>query len=69
MDPERLKRLRAAIRYLIENDMLERGMQARLAELYDVARQRIHQLVNQEREIVAKKRGREELLRLAQLAS
>ena len=35
-DPERLLKLRTAIRYLLSNDALERGHQTRLAEHFDV---------------------------------
>ena len=47
-DPERLKMLRAAIRYLLREDALERGHQTRLAEHFSVSRQRVHQVVNEE---------------------
>ncbi len=47
-DPERLKMLRAAIRYLLREDALQRGHQARLAEHFSVSRQRVHQVVNEE---------------------
>jgi hypothetical protein len=49
-DPERLNKLRIAIRYLLRQDALERGHQTRLAEHFNVSRQRVHQLVNQEQE-------------------
>jgi hypothetical protein len=48
-DQERVDRLRIAVRYLIVKDSLERGHQSRLAEYFDVSRQRVHQVVNQER--------------------
>jgi hypothetical protein len=47
-DPERLKKLRVAIRYLLREDALERGHQTRLAEHFSVTRQRVHQVVNEE---------------------
>jgi hypothetical protein len=49
-DPERLKKLRLAIRYLLREDALQRGHQTRLAEHFDVSRQRVHQVVNEEQE-------------------
>jgi hypothetical protein len=48
-DRERVKKLRIAVRYLVQRDVLERGHQSRLAEHFDVSRQRVHQVVNQER--------------------
>ena len=48
-DQERVERLRLAVRYLVARDTLERGHQSRLAEYFDVSRQRVHQVVNQER--------------------
>mgnify|MGYP001580335603 CR=1 FL=1 len=47
-DPERLKKLRAAIRYLLREDALERGHQTRLAEHFSVSRQRVNQVVTEE---------------------
>ncbi len=47
-DPERLNKLRLAIRYLLREDALERGHQTRLAEHFSVSRQRVHQVVNEE---------------------
>ena len=47
-DPERLEKLRLAIRYLLRQDMLARGHQTRLAEHFSVSRQRVHQVVNEE---------------------
>ncbi len=48
-DQERVNKLRIAVRYLISRDVLERGHQSRLAEHFDVSRQRVHQVVNQEK--------------------
>ena len=48
-DRERINKLRTAVRYLVQRDVLERGHQSRLAEHFDVSRQRVHQVVNQER--------------------
>jgi predicted XRE-type DNA-binding protein len=47
-DPERLQRLRVAVRYLLTNNALERGHQARLAELYKITRQRVNQVIVEE---------------------
>ena len=47
-DPERLEKLRLAIRYLLRQDTLARGHQTRLAEHFSVSRQRVHQVVNEE---------------------
>jgi hypothetical protein len=47
-DPERLSKLRIAVRYLLRQDALERGHQTRLAEHFTVSRQRVHQVVNEE---------------------
>jgi hypothetical protein len=46
---DRVRKLRVAVRYLVTNESLERGHQSRLAEHFDVSRQRVHQVVNQER--------------------
>ena len=48
-DPERLQKLRIAVRYLLTGDTLARGHQTRLAEHFDVSRQRVHQVVQEER--------------------
>jgi len=49
-DQERLRKLRVAVRYLLLKDALERGHQTRLAEHFDLTRQRVHQVVIEERE-------------------
>ncbi len=49
-DPERLRKLRIAIRYLLHEDALLRGHQSRLAEHFNVSRQRVHQVVNDEQQ-------------------
>ena len=49
-DPERLEKLRLAVRYLLRKDTLARGHQTRLAEHFSVSRQRVHQVVNEEQE-------------------
>ena len=47
-DPERLRKLRVAVRYLLREEVLQRGHQTRLAEHFNVSRQRVHQVVNEE---------------------
>jgi hypothetical protein len=49
-DPERTQRLRIAVRYLLDRDCLAKGNQSRLAEHFKVSRQRVHQIVNEERQ-------------------
>lgn len=65
-DPVRVKKLRVAVRYLVARDSLERGYQSRLAEHFDISRQRVHQVVNQERARRAMLLERIRLLRAAQ---
>lgn len=48
-DPQRLRRMRLVVRRLIESDSLEKGAQKRLADYFGVTRQRVHQVVNEER--------------------
>lgn len=48
-DYERLDKLRIAVRYLLDKDSLKRGHQSRLAEHFAVSRQRVHQVVTEER--------------------
>ena len=48
-DPQRLARLRIAVRYMLEHDTLVHGSQIRLAEHFRVTRQRVHQIVVEER--------------------
>jgi hypothetical protein len=48
-DPERTQKLRIAVRYLIERGCLQKGNQTRLAEHFKVSRQRVHQIVVEER--------------------
>lgn len=43
-------KLRAEIRQLLETDKLTAGLQQRFAETYNVSRQRVHQIVKDERE-------------------
>jgi hypothetical protein len=39
-----------AVRYLLRQDALERGHQSRLAEHFNMSRQRVHQVVNEEQQ-------------------
>ena len=48
-DPQRTERLRRAIRYMLEHGTLVQGSQSRLAEHFKVTRQRVHQIVVEER--------------------
>ena len=54
-DPERTKRLRTAVRYLLERGDLVKGSQATLARHFHVSRQRVHQIVVEERERIRRK--------------
>lgn len=49
-DRARSDRLRKAVRYLIEHDELALGVQSRLARHFHVSRQRVHQIVEEERQ-------------------
>jgi hypothetical protein len=49
-DPERTQRLRVAVRHLLEKQALEKGIQATLARHFNVSRQRVHQIVVEERQ-------------------
>lgn len=49
LDPERLEKMKIAIRYLLERGVLGSGSQARLAEHFGVTRQRVSQLAIAER--------------------
>jgi predicted XRE-type DNA-binding protein len=49
-DPQRTQKLRIAVRYLLERDCLAKGNQSRLAEHFKVSRQRVHQIVVEERQ-------------------
>ena len=48
-DPQRTQKLRIAVRYLLERECLAKGNQSRLAEHFKVSRQRVHQIVVEER--------------------
>jgi hypothetical protein len=47
-DPERLEKLRVAVRYLLTNRTMEHGHQAKLAQHFSVTRQRVNQIVAEE---------------------
>jgi hypothetical protein len=47
-DPERLEKLRIAVRYLLERQAFERGDQAKLARHFRLTRQRVHQVILEE---------------------
>lgn len=49
-DPERTQRLRIAVRHLLEKEALEKGIQSTLARHFNVSRQRVHQIVVEERQ-------------------
>ena len=49
-DPQRTLKLRIAVRYLLEHQSFEKGNQTRLAEHFRVSRQRVHQIVVEERQ-------------------
>jgi hypothetical protein len=51
-DPERTQRLRTAVRYLLERGILAKGNQSELARHFHVSRQRVHQIVVEERQRV-----------------
>ncbi len=63
-DPQRTMKLRIAVRYLLDRECLAKGNQTRLAEHFKVSRQRVHQIVVEERlrdhEPVAASAGRHE---------
>lgn len=49
-DPERTRKIRVAVRYLLDHGCLHKGNQTRLAEHFHVSRQRVHQIVVEERD-------------------
>ena len=49
-DTERLRKLRVVVRHLITQDALEHGYQATIAKHFQLSRQRVHQVVIEERE-------------------
>jgi hypothetical protein len=48
-DPVRTQKVRIAVRYLMERNQLGHGSQARLAVYFRISRQRVHQIVVEER--------------------
>ncbi|HXK33642.1 MAG TPA: hypothetical protein VNM91_06500 [Dehalococcoidia bacterium] len=52
-DPQRTEKLRKAVRYMLEHGTLAPGSQSRLAEHFNVSRQRVHQIVVEERRAMA----------------
>lgn len=48
-DPRRTEKLRIAVRYMLEHETMVPGSQSRLAEHFNVSRQRVHQVVVEER--------------------
>lgn len=50
-----MARLRAAVRYLVVRGELQIGSQAKLAAYYGVSRQRVHQIVVEERRALARR--------------
>ncbi len=49
-DRERLQKLRVVVRYLLVQDALEHGHQSWIARHFRLSRQRVHQIVLEERE-------------------
>ena len=48
-DPERTAKLRRVVSYLLERECMNKGDQSRLAEHFKVSRQRVHQIVVEDR--------------------
>ena len=48
-DAERTRKIQVAVAYLVKNNQLERGHQSRLAEYFSVSRQRVNQVVLEEK--------------------
>ena len=51
-NPAATARLRAAVRYLLEHGQLQPGSQTKLAAYYGISRQRVHQIVVEERRLL-----------------
>ena len=51
-DRERITKLRTIIRYMLERGTLAPGDQSRLAEHFSLTRQRVNQLVTEERKSI-----------------
>ena len=49
-EPGRTEKIRVAVRYLLTMNRLEKGTQAELARHFHVSRQRVHQIVVEERQ-------------------
>jgi hypothetical protein len=49
-DAERLRKLRVVVRHLVTQDALEHGHQSTIAKHFRMSRQRVHQVVLEERE-------------------
>ncbi len=49
-DPQRTQKLRKVVGYLLEREYMNKGDQTRLAEHFKVSRQRVHQIVVEERQ-------------------
>ena len=49
-DPEKTRRMRSAVRYLVDKGNLVKGDQATLARHFHVSRQRVNQIVAEERQ-------------------
>ena len=56
-DPQRTDKLRIAVRYLLERGEMVQGSQSRLAEHFKVSRQRVHQIVVEERATFLRQRA------------
>jgi hypothetical protein len=61
-DPHRTERLRRAVRYMLEHGTLVQGSQSRLAEHFKVTRQRVHQIVVEERTRLMRKAETEQTM-------
>ena len=49
LHPREYRKLVLAVRYLVTNEKLARGHQSRLADHFDISRQRVNQIVTRER--------------------
>lgn len=56
-DPDRARRLRIAVRYLLERGGLAPGSQSQLARHFKVSRQRVNQIVAEERQLLKQSDG------------
>jgi len=46
---ERIRQLRIVVRYFLDHGLMQEGTQAFLARRFDLSRQRVHQIVTEER--------------------